>query len=191
MQVVYEEQQPDIDVSRSIMGNMRQLAGSGFAIVINTNKIPKSREDEMWRRVDLMHAMKTLQRTRSQYASLFNFLTPYDTDTFNNRTIAKIIFSHPTTEVGTKNRRVHGNMVIQVSHYSKIHIDRNMLKQHMLANLHDKSIRNLHINIRAFNANRDTLMRYNNKERDSALGQEMFSHVESFMSTGQIPEGAF
>lgn len=189
--ITYEEAPSQKSVSKEILGTVRPLAGSGFTIVINTNKRPINDEDEFWRRADLRNAMEKMIHSPEQYRTLFKFRSPYDLDTFNSETISKINFGKPTVEVGKKMKHIHGNLVIQVSHYSRIHIDRDELKRHILTNLHNKDIRNLHINIRAFNANRDTLLRYNNKELQSARGSRMFSQVDQLLSTGRQPSDIF
>lgn len=160
-------------------GKERRLAGSGFAITINTNQSPQGedpearRRDEILRRADLKQAVMRILRSPTQRSQLFLFREPYQDDFWSNTVIKRLKVHSLTTELGGKQNRVHANLNFGVTHYSKIHVDRHFLRQAILDNLFNKSIGNVHLNIRAFNLNAITLARYNNKERGTEKGRQI------------------
>lgn len=182
------EEQPDLPPSLQIEGEAqpRRLKGSGFTIVINTNKRPQGNterqrlEDEIFRRADLLQAMERMRRTPELRRRLFKFLPPFQNDSFSSRFISRVIFDKPTTEVGTTRvgGRVHGNMSIRVTHFTKIHVNRSELEQAILGLLFNQNIQSLHINIRAFNLNAVTLSRYARKEQETEKGRRIASLSE-------------
>lgn len=171
----------------------RRLKGSGFALTINTNKKPQGatqRErlrDEIFRRADLLQALERLRRDPQQRRSVFVFKPPFQTDFWNSRFIRRVIWDKPTTELGEHKMggRVHANMSIRVTHFSKIHLDRNALQAAILSNLFNPNIQSLHINIRAFNLNAVTLARYFRKEEETAKGREIASLAERLAAVAE------
>jgi hypothetical protein len=158
---------------------LRRLKGSGFALTVNTNKRPQGitpqelLQDEVFRRADLLQAIKKLIRTPRQRSSVFKFKEPFQNDKWNTTFIRRVIWDAPTTELGGHKfgGRVHGNFSVRVTHFSKIHVDRDALKDAILENLLNKDIQTLHINIRAFNLNAITLQRYFRKEEETEKGR--------------------
>ena len=177
------EDTPEFPVSIQLEGEStpRRLSGSGFSIVINTNKQPvgtTDREllrDEIFRRADLLQAMEKIRRDPNIGNKIFNFNAPFASDRWAKPFIIRVVLDKPTTELGTNKfgGRVHGNMSFRITHYTNIHVDRNRLESEVLGHLLNPNITSLHINIRAFRLNAVTLSRYNRKEQETPLGRSI------------------
>lgn len=171
----------------------RRLKGSGFALTINTNKRPEGAterervQDEILRRADLLQALERLRRDPEQRRSVFVFKPPFQGDEWNGRFIRRVIWDKPTTELGghSMGGRVHANLSVRITHFSKIHMDRNALQRAVLSNLFNPNITSLHINIRAFNLNAVTLARYFRKEEETEKGQAIANLAERLAATAQ------
>ena len=187
----------------------RKLKGSGFTIVINTNKRPQGNtaeemlRDEAFKRADLFGAYDVLRKNAKLRARIFKFVPekppkkrppnwqpiPYQGDKWNSTFIKRAVFDQPTTEVGlTKiGGRVHLNASIRITHYSNIHIDKVELQKLMLGLMfaHNEppyDLKSLHINFRAFNLNKVTLARYASKELGTERGRQVQSLVERLLA---------
>ena len=168
----------------------RKLAGSIFSVTVNTNKRPFGltpqgvRNDEVFRRADLLQAIQRMMQNPAQRRTLFRFLPPYQNDVYGRRVIVRLHFGRPTSELGTHRMggRVHANFVIRVIHYSRLQIDPVEMKRAILANLKNRAIRNLHLNVVGRNWHQITLLRYINKERASTTGREVAQRAEELAS---------
>jgi len=175
------EETPEYAVTLDIGGSTRKLSGSGFSVVINTNKQPRGAtpraqlQDEVFRRADLLQAMERMRRDPDIGSKIFKFVAPYQDDQWATPYIHRVILDKPTTELGTNKfgGRVHGNMSFRITHYSKIHMDSNAIKREILGHLLNPNIQSLHVNIRAFRLQAVTLSRYNRKEQETPIGRSI------------------
>lgn len=125
---------------------------SGFLITISTNYRPKTKEEAKECGEKLRKAVKAMLSDETNLAKIVKFLPPHEDDRWGPDKIIRVT-SQFVIERGRDKRgqRIHSHAVLQIDHRSKIHLDKQGIKDVILPEMAGGctcNIKNLYINIK-------------------------------------------
>lgn len=132
---------------------------SAFFITINTNKKPVDKMEE----VTLIDWLQSALENTFSKENMPKVLTDLETLTEPTLPVLGAVVFKYAVEVGQKPKggRVHAHSLLTVQHSTKLHVNTNKVKSHMISYFKDNDVKilNLYVNIRAAKTE-EAMLRY-------------------------------
>ena len=119
---------------------------STFLVTCNTNFKPTTNSESRAAAAELKHAAENVFGSVKNIAPLVKFL---DGKQWSDETIDNVdVLIGVELGTGKRGGRIHAHIKVEIDHYSKIHLNPPMIKEHMNLHMHEYGVRYVNISVR-------------------------------------------